>query len=364
MLQEIYINNFILIDEVRLEFFAGLNVLTGETGAGKSIIIDALNLIMGERIKTDFIRDSGRKAIAQAIFDIQTNEEARNFLLENDLLEDDQVIVSREILPSGRSSARINGSNVPLSILKNLASYLLDMHLQHENQNILQPDRYLHYIDSINPEIGQQANQVAEIFNRLTNKQQQLQDFIINRKQRLEKMEFLNFQVKEIESGHLQVGEKEELIVLREKIQNANKLMDGSVKILNLLYSSENSSTAYDLIFDAVDIARELDNYQPFASMVAPLQEIYYALQDMASHLNSFKDSLDFEPGLLDHIEKRLYDIEKLENKYGKDINELLNFLDQSKQDLDILTDNQESQYELEKNIAMLEAEYFQEANR
>jgi DNA repair protein RecN (Recombination protein N) len=160
-------------------------------------------------------------------------------------------------------------------------------------------------------------------------------------------------------SGHLAGG-----ILLREKIQNANKLMDGSVGILNLLYNSDNASTAYDLISDAADIARGLENYQPFASLVAPLQEIYYSLQDMASQLNSFMDSLDFEPGLLDHLEKRLYDIEKLEHKYGKDIKELLEFLDKSKQDLELLTCSEGNQYELEKKAAILEDDYFQEANR
>lgn len=139
--------------------------------------------------------------------------------------------------------------------------------------------------------------------------------------------------------------------------------MDGSIKILNLLYSADDASAAYELIFDAVEIARGLDKYQPFASMVAPLQEIYYTLQDMALQLNSFKDSLDFEPGLLDHIEKRLYDIEKLENKYGKEVKELLDYLEKCQQDLEVLVVSQDSQEELQQKTALLEAEYYKEAN-
>ncbi|MGI5921333.1 MAG: DNA repair protein RecN [Syntrophomonadaceae bacterium] len=364
MLEEIYISNFILIDEVRMDFVTGLNVLTGETGAGKSIIIDALNLIMGDRIKSDFIRDSGKKAIAQAVFSLNDNPDAAAFLQENDLLEDDMAIISREIYPSGRSAARINGRNVPLSILKNLAGYLLDMHLQHENQNILKSDRYLGYIDSFSPHINEALDEVAALYQQLTGKQQELQNILTNHKQRLERIEFLSYQVKEIESAHLQVGEKEELIGLREKIQNASKLMEGSVRTLELLYSCDNASSAADLIFDALDIARGLDNYQPFTAMVSPLQDMYYTLQEIASQLNSFKDSLDFEPGLLEHIENRIYDIEKLEKRFGKNVAELIEYLRECKQELELLSIDGERQDELNQEIALLEKEYLLKARR
>lgn len=366
MLQEIYINNFVLIDELRLQVFDGLNVLTGETGAGKSIIIDALNLILGERIKTDFIRDGSHKAIAEAVFDVSANEEARIFLIENELLDKDEgtIIITREILPTGRSSARINGRNVPLSVVKTLADYLVDMHLQHDNQSILKPVKYIYYVDSFHPQIENAVNQVGELFNQWKDSQRQLEEMKINRQQRGQQRELLSHQIEEIESSKLQQGEEEELSLLRDKIRNAHKLIAGAVKILALLYSSDDKPAAYDLISASLDTARGLDSYEIFASLAGSLEQISYSLEDMAGSLASFKDSLDFEPGLLDGVEERLYQIRKLKSKYGESIEDILFYLDKVKQEMEELGSGQEREAELEKKIALLAAEYGAEASR
>lgn len=362
MLQEIYINNFVLIEEMRIEFGPGLNILTGETGAGKSIIIDALSLIMGERMKTDFVRDTSRKAIAEAVFEV--GGEARSFLLANELIEpeDESIIISREILPSGRSSARINGRNVPLGVLRTLSAFLLDMHLQHDNQNILQPEKYLDYVDSFSPAAEESLAALGNVFAEWQERRRVLAGLQVNLKTRQQKLDLVNYQIKEIESAHLQAGEEEELLNLREKIENAARLMEGAVKMLQLLYDGGETGSAYDLIAEALDTARGLEDYQVFAGLIEPLEQVYYTLQEAAATMSSFRDSLDFEPGLQDQVQERLFEINRLKGKYGSSIDEILVFLNGLKTEQEELDISEERQSALQQEIELLESRYMEAA--
>lgn len=362
MLLEIYINNFVLIDEMRLEFGPGLNILTGETGAGKSIIIDALSLIMGGRMKADSVRDASRKAVAEAVFNL--NPEAYSFLLKNELIEeeDNTVIVSREILPSGRSSARINGRNVPLGVLKDLSLSLLDMHLQNDHQNIFRPEKYIDYVDSFASGIDAYLPQIEEAFAEWQEKKKFLQELKTNERKRSQRLEFLNYQISEIENARLVEGEEDDLRNRRENIQNAGKLLEGSAKVLQLLYEGEESRSAYDLVAEALDIARGLEKYNTFAALIEPLQQLNLNLQEMASTLSSFRDSLDFEPGCLDQVEERLLEIKRLKSKYGDDISRILAFRDKAREELDSLNVSTEKQAELEQEIKLLQDRYMKAA--
>ncbi|MEN6328457.1 MAG: DNA repair protein RecN [Syntrophomonas sp.] len=359
MLQEMYINNFVLIDELRLLFAEGLNVLSGETGAGKSIIIDALGLIMGERIKGDFIRDEQKKAVAEAVFDIALNPEVRSFLMENNLLEEDEdsIIISRDVSPNGRNSARINGRNVTAGLLKNLAPLLLDMHLQHEQQGILRPDNYLSYVDSFAPESRPELEKLGKVFLELKAKKQELAAMETNEQERLQRIDYLSFQIKEIDQAALEPGEEEELLLTRKRISNAQNLMEGTQKMLDLLHSRDYGESASDLISAALDTSRSLkDDY--FDGISSQLEDLYYTLQDASSSLSSFRESLDFEPGILEETEERLHLIKRLKTKYGKDIEGILEFLEHSRQELTVLQNSQEIRDELQKNLSLLEKEY------
>lgn len=366
MLVEIYINNFVLIDELRLEFSRGLNVLTGETGAGKSIIIDALGLIMGDRVKNDFIRDKSRKAVAEAVFDISRNEEACKFLLEYGLVEKDEknVIISREIAPSGRSSARINGRNIPVATIKELAAYLLDMHLQHDHFTILRPEMYLSYVDSFAPESSLLLTELGEIFIKLKECKQQIEELKADEQNKIQKLDFLAYQIKEIEKAGLQPGEEEELVSLKKRIKNSQDLMEGAGRLVQLLYEGNNNDSAYDMIAEARDTVLNLQEEEFFASLLPKLEEIYYSLEDISSRVTSFRDSLEFEPGLLDEVEERLYEINRLKSKYGQDINEILAFLEQARQERDVLENSQVQLEDLEKKFESVEKQYYIVANR
>lgn len=364
MLQEIYISNFVLIDELRIEFSNGLNVLSGETGAGKSIIIDALGLIMGERVKNDWIRDTSRKAIAEAVFILPPGSEGLLFLIDNGLLEEgeDRLIISREISPSGRSSARINGRNVTATALRELAILLLDMHLQHEHLSILKPDKYMDYLDSLAEGSAELRLEVEQIYTQLRERQEELRTLERDHKDRLQRMEFLAYQTNEIEKASLQEGEEEELNLLKTRIKNAVNLLEGANLVLSLLYSGETGRNAYDLIASSLDTVNNLKSEEFFAGLSSELEEIYYNLQDMAQRLDSFRQGLDFQPQQLEEVEDRLYLISRLKMKYGDNIPEILRYLEEARTELHKLNHQQESKEELQALIEDLKGKYLSRA--
>lgn len=366
MLLEIYINNFVLIDEIRMQFKPGLNVLTGETGAGKSIIIDALGLILGERIKNETVRDSSRRAIAEAVFDVTANIEARAFLEQQGLLDEGEsvLVLSREIVPGGRNLARINGRVVPASSLKNISTTLLDMHLQHEHLSILRPEMYLDYVDSFTPESVSLGEDIKTIYEKLHGLRAELQLLQADRQHALQKRDFLDYQIQEIEKAALQPGEEEELQALKVRIINAQKLMEGSSEILALLYSKSHGDSAYDLVAQALEQAERLKNDHFFDALGRNLEEVYYTLQEMSAALSSYLTGLDFEPGLIDQVEDRLYEINRLKNKYGSGEEEVLAFLEQARQERENLEQSQEKESLLQKEIETLNEHYLLKAHQ
>lgn len=360
MLVEMLIRNFVLIDELRLEFGEGLNVLTGETGAGKSILIDALGLITGERIRDDYLRDRSQKALVEASFDIRDQKGATAYLQEQGLYEDGEelVIVSREIAPNGRSTARVNGRNVPVGLLRDLALHMVDLHVQGEQHQFLQPETYLQMVDDFSRDIGPVRKQVQEIFYELQRLNAQLEEMTAGEQNKAQRLDFLDFQISEIQKAHLQSGEDEELLAVRQRIRNANRLAEGSQAILNDLYRSEEIRSAYDLISSALNVANHLDEDQFFASLTVPLQEIMVTIQDLSSSVSSFQDELDFEPGLLDQIEERLHTIERLKSKYGSSADDILAYLQSAIQEREQLEFSSEMIRSLEQELVKVKQDY------
>ncbi|MGI6453363.1 MAG: DNA repair protein RecN [Syntrophomonadaceae bacterium] len=359
MLQEIFISNFVLIDELRMELSGGLNVLTGETGAGKSIIIDALGLIMGERLGNDVIRDASQKAVVEAVFTVEPNSEAMAFLLENQLIDENEpeVIISREISPGGRSGARVNGRNVTAGMLRKLSGYLIDMHLQHDHLAILKPEYYLKYVDSFSQGSEPILHKLQGIYRTLLEKEQKLQDLKEKQLDYSRKKDFLSYQIEEIKKVYLKPGEEEELLLLRQRIKNSQDLLEGSTTILNFLYTAERIS-AYDQISAAADVAAKLDQEGFFSTILPELEGMAYSLQDIANQVSSFRDSLEFEPGLLDEIEARLHLINSMKAKYGQSIEEILNYLEKAEEEIGILENSQFIQEELQSEIDELKHQY------
>lgn len=360
MLQEIYIRNFVLIDELRMEFGSGLNVLTGETGAGKSIIMDALGLLVGDRIRNDLIRDAEKRARVEAVFSIGENPEASTFLLANDLIdeEEDNLVVSREIIPGGRSSVRVNGRNLSLNQLRDLASIMLDMHLQHEYLSILNRTKYLEYVDSFIIQEEGVKEQLNACFQEWRKKNIHFDQIKETENNKLQQIDFLQYQIKEIDDAGLQYGEEEELIALRNRINNAQRLLDSTRTVLQLIYRTDHGSSAGDMLNEALGICRSMREEAIFARMQQPLEDMYYSLEDMASEIALFRDSLDFEPAQLEAAEERLYEISRLKSKYGNDIEAILTFGKQARLQLEELNSSQQRQEGLEIEIKQLAEKY------
>lgn len=360
MLVEIYIQNFVLIDELRMEFEPGLNVLTGETGAGKSIIIDALGLVMGERVKNEFIRDSSKKALVEASFEINL-EEFRNLLQEQGILAEDEsmLIVSREISPGGRNIVRINNRIVSVAYLKEITAWLLDMHVQNERSSLFENEKYLHIVDDFAPEADSMRNRIASVYHQWKEKEQKLRQWQQEENHRLQKIDFLSFQVKEIEAAKLYPGEEEELQSLRSRIRNAEKISAGSRQLINMLYRHEDGNSAHDLISLSLDVVRSLMDEPDIAGLKEPLEEILFSLQEMAGTVSDLQDSLDFQPGALDEIENRLYLIERLKSKYGSSIEEVLAFYRQAQQELEELENYEQVENNLRSEADKLQQEYY-----
>lgn len=360
MLVEIYIQNFVLIDELRMEFEPGLNVLTGETGAGKSIIIDALGLVMGERVKNEFIRDSSKKALVEASFEINL-EEFRNLLQEQGILAEDEsmLIVSREISPGGRNIVRINNRIVSAAYLKEITAWLLDMHVQNERSSLFENEKYLHIVDDFAPEADSMRNRIASVYHQWKEKEQKLRQWQQEENHRLQKIDFLSFQVKEIDAAKLYPGEEEELQSLRSRIRNAEKISAGSRQLINMLYRHEDGNSAHDLISLSLDVVRSLMDEPDIAGLKEPLEEILFSLQEMAGTVSDLQDSLDFQPGALDEIENRLYLIERLKSKYGSSIEEVLAFYRQAQQELEELENYEQVENNLRSEADKLQQEYY-----
>lgn len=357
MLQEIYINNFVLIDELRMQFNKGLNVLTGETGAGKSIIIDALGLVVGDRLKSDSIRDNEKKAVVEAVFDISNQDKLNLFLSENGLDDEDTLIISREILPNGRSLARVNGRTISITTLKELTQFLLDMHLQHDHLTILKKENYLDYVDSFAVDIGDSLIKINDLYNQIKMTSSQLEELKVNESNKLQRIDFLNYQINEIKGANLALGEEEELTSLVSRVRNAEHLTSVATKVLEALYSSEQGFSAYDQIASAIDAINDTDE-ELLKSFLPNLQDMYYTIQDITKEISRFRDSLDFQPNLLDEIENRLYEINKLKSKYGESVNEILDYYHKAQEELEMLENSSSKQEELEELLVSLNKEY------
>ncbi len=366
MLEELYIDNFVLIDDMHLQFSAGINVMSGETGAGKSIIIDALGVLLGDRINNDFVKDNHRRAVVEGVFDVSGNDEALLFLSQQGMNgeDDDQarVILSREIHPGGRSTARINGRQVTVAALKSLAASLVDIHLQDDRQNIMKPVYYLDYVDGFAGPITDLRQEVASIFHLLQAQQAQLKELQEGIQYRNQRLDYLDFQIREIESAGLYEGEEEELTLKRDRIKNAAKLLKGTNRLLELLYDGGDTASAHDQVGAGLDEVMQLKSDSFFASLAEPLENIYYSLQDIASRAAEFRGSLDFEPGELEEIENRLYLISRFKGKYGSGVAEILAYLETARQEKDLLLASEDRLEQGRQELEQIRTDYLQKA--
>lgn len=328
MLLELTIKNIALIESLRVEFARGFNVLTGETGAGKSIVVDSVNLALGGRADRDMIRTGAEKGMVQALFDISGNPRALAFAEEQGIDAEGGVIaVRRELSRSGRNICRVSDVVMPLNALRQLTSMLMDVHGQHEHQALMNPARHLDFLDAFGGEAHAELRaQVAACHAERGKIAASLKKLMRDASEKERLADMLTFQAQEIGAARLKPGEEEKLEKRLALLENAEKIKTSVETAYALVYrGGAHGVSAQEALLQA---AEAMERIAPIsdgaASLAGRLREIYYAAQDAGYELQAQLDELDFEPGLLDKIAGRLDLIRRLERKYGATVEEVV----------------------------------------
>jgi len=321
MLLELTIKNIALIESLRIEFAQGFNVLTGETGAGKSIVVDSVNLALGGRADRELIRTGSDKAGVQALFDISNNPAAQSMADELGLEADDGLIsVTRELSRSGRNICRIAGVVLPLSTLKQFTSLLVDVHGQHEHQSLMNPDKHMAFLDAFGDhdhrDLMERVRQAHAARGAVAST---LKKLLKDASERERLIDMLRFQVQEISSAKLKAGEEEKLERKLRMLENAEKIQNGVEAAYAYTYSGDGRGmSAQESLLQASAALESIASLDPrFAKLSSTLKELYYGVQEAGLELQSLNEELSFDPKLLDKINDRLELISRLERKYG-----------------------------------------------
>lgn len=343
MLAELYIRNFAIIDDLRIRFLNGLNVLTGETGAGKSIILDAMTLVLGERADTTMIREGCEEAYVEAAFELDSElRSGIGPLLEAEGLAGDQadlLLLARELRTSGRNICRLNGRAVNLALLREVGDRLVDIHGQGEHLSLLRPRSHLPLLDAY-AGLEEERRSLAEQVGRLNKVRDELSNLRQNERELAQRVDLLKYQIEEIDAANLTLGEEGDLRAERARVANVERLIQLSTSALASLSShDEDALSASDLLGDAERMLEQLARLDPEQNeKYALLQGLNYQLNDLTAELIRYREGLEFEPGRLDFLEERIELINRLKRKYGDDVSEVLVYRDQAAAELDGIT--------------------------
>ncbi|WP_282197813.1 DNA repair protein RecN [Collibacillus ludicampi] len=359
LLQELFIRNFALIEEVRLTFDSGLTILTGETGAGKSIILDALGLIVGGRASSEMVRQGAEKAIIEALFIIDQNRDAW-LQLFNDMgfewNEDDTLVVTREVSASGKNVCRVNGRIVTVQMLRQIGKRLLDIVGQHENQSLLRVEDQLDLLDAFGgSEISALRREVSDLYHRFNDARRVLRDAQLGEKERMQRIDILRFQMDEIDAAGFTPGEDVRLEEERRMLAHAEKLYASAANAYAVLYQgSERQHSILDLLYR---VLQDLETAERYDASLAPIVELIktagYQLEEAAHDLRSYRDTVESNPARLRELEERIALLSRLQKKYGENVEAILQYAEKIRTELYELENHEEHivklQQELEK---------------
>lgn len=335
MLLELYIENFVLIDQLTIPFEKGLNILTGETGAGKSILLGALDLILGGKFNKDLIKNSGAKSVIQGTFEV---EESAVKLLEDHGIDVDDclVMVSREMHNSGRSVLRINGRMVPRNIVALLGDVLMDIHGQHEHQSLLNSGSHIKTLDTYaDGDVNDLLIQVQQSYQTIRSLESELSEIDLSPEEVQRELELVQYQLDEIEKANLKSGEDEE-------IENRLDYLKNFEQIHTVMHGSYNTLTSEEGIYSQLSsILRDIGSVEQYDDNIQEirkgLEEVYYSLEGLNSDIRHFAENVEYMPEELAEVEGRLNVINDLKRKYGQSIEEILEFSSQLKSRLEEL---------------------------
>ena len=355
MLQTLSIKQFAIIDELEIHFSDGLTVLSGETGAGKSIIIDAIGQLIGMRASSDFVRHGEKKAIIEGIFDIDNSKEAISVLNELDIdIDEDFLLVKREIFSSGKSICRINNQIVTLQDLRKVMQELLDIHGQHETQTLLKQKYHLKLLDDYaENQYSSVKEQYETTFNEYKEKKKELEELQSADQALLQRLDLMKFQFEELQEASLKEGEITQLESDIKRIQNSEKL---SLALNNAHVTLTDEHAITDRLYELSNHLQTIDDIIPgrFKKLKEDIDQFYYTLEDAKHELYDEMSNTEFDEQLLNELESRMNLLNNLKRKYGKTIDELITYQSKLESEIAKIENYEESTSQLKEEIDLL----------
>ena len=336
MLSELTIENVAVIERAQVNFDGGLNVLTGETGAGKSILIDSINAILGSRTTRELVRSGAHKASVWAVFS-DYPEEVRRILEEGGYEPEDTLLLQREISADGKTSCRINGRPAAVGFLREIGAYLITIHGQHDSQNLLNAAKHLEILDSF-AQSDSLLDDYKKIYHQLRSLEEQVRSLSMDEGEKQRRLDLLRYQVDEIDAAELFEGEEEQLVQQRNQINNARRIMECLNGAYTALQGDESFEGGVDLLSNAQGQMDEISRFsEDFASIAERLGDLYYNAQDLVQEIKYALDDFDLDPSRLEEIEERLDLLHNLKRKYGQTVGEILEFQAKAKAELETI---------------------------
>lgn len=329
MIQELSVQDFAIISHLNIEFKDGMTVLTGETGAGKSIIIDAMGLLVGGRGSSDFIRDGAEKCRIEGSFYIEDRPSIVDYLLEKGIeMPDNLLIIQREIYRTGRNNCRINGQLVNTKMLREIGHQLVDIHGQNEHQELMNAAHHLNLLDSFaTPDFQVLLKKYRKHFSSYQNLEEKVKQFHANEKEYVQRMDMLHFQFEEIEAANLLEGEEEKLLEERKKLLSFQQITDALKNTYTYIEGEE--TRALDLVAQAMNEMSGIEDLDPVYKETSELiQTSYYSLQEALNNVATLTDSLELDESRLVEVESRLDVIRQMKRKYGETVEKVLAYFE------------------------------------
>ena len=357
MLVVLNIKNFALIQELSVEFGAGFNILSGETGAGKSILIDTIDYVLGGKFSKDLIRYGEDKTYVEAIFDIE-NDEIYTLLNDLNIEADELLVVSRETTISGKSIIKVNGKTIVLSQLKKIREKLLDIHGQHQNQSLLSKGTHILYLDEYNSE---NISPLLEQFEIFRSRHSEIEDKINELKgneDREKLLDYIKFQIDDIEKAKLKPGEEEDLREQYNVLANAEKISSSLINSYNYLNNNPQGNSVLELLSKVIsELSHSEVHLEKIKDKRVQVEEAYYLLEESTRDIRDIANEVYYDENELAAINERIYEISLYKKKYGNSIDEILQFLEKLKNQYDEFINSEEIILKLKKELSVIEKE-------
>ena len=356
MLSQLFIKNVAVIESASIDFENGFNVFTGETGAGKSILIDSINAVLGGRTSRDLVRTGEGKAVVSAVF-TDISKEAEKLLEELGYDIEDELLISREISTEGKSVCKVNMRPATAGVLKQLSSVLIDVHGQHDSAVLQNPELHIGYIDSFG-NTESELLEYRESYKKLKSVEREIKKIINDDSDKTARIDMLKFQIGEIESAAIEEGEEEELLALSKRIKSAENIMELISETVSALDGNGENEGALEGLSSAIENCARLAEFFPqYEGLSEKFKEMYYEFEEFANDVKDNADELDFDPALQNRTERRLDQIFRLKRKYGGSVEEMFKYYNKAVLELENIEFSEERLEKFKKEREQLFSE-------